>query len=132
MDKKLTGCMSCMEAALFQPPKNSVLIAIRDPYQEHPNYTGKWEDIIRLNFWDVDREIAGYSPATQEQCFDIWLFINKYKDKNIFAHCEAGISRSGAVREFLDRQGWEVMFSRQIHPNQHVLSWLNFFEREKQ
>lgn len=129
---KWTGCMSCQEAALMQPPEGSVLIGIRDPDQVHPNYVGRWDDVLRLNFWDVDHPVQGYDPATQEQVKEIWDFIQKHKEKHIFAHCEAGVSRSGAIREYLVGQGWARLKAtrvRQVHPNQHVAAWLRYFDR---
>jgi predicted protein tyrosine phosphatase len=106
-----------------------VLIAIVDPNTTHPLYSGKWVDIMRLSFWDVTKE--PHAP-TEEQCRTIWAFIQLYKDKNIFAHCEAGISRSGAIREYLVRNGWKNIIPSQIFPNILVLNYLNRFDREKE
>lgn len=147
---KITGCMSCQEARNWDPPTGlpAVLIGIRDPGSIHPPYRGQWVDVLRLNFWDVEMTGANYksvlwtptgsvdqdlAPATKEQIKAIWDFIKKYSDHHIFAHCEAGISRSGAVRQYLNDHGWVVqkkLQNRQIHPNTHVMNWLRYFDRE--
>lgn len=123
-----------MEARNYIPPKSgpAALIAIRDPSETHPPYNGKWVDILRLKFWDVERLTGGYDPASKEQMLQIWEFIQKHKDIHIFAHCEAGISRSGAIRQWLNNAGWVVhrkLVHKVIHPNQHVYQWLRYFER---
>lgn len=131
---KTTGCMSCQEARNFVAPKGlpAVLIAIRDPSETHPPYNGKWVDILRLKFWDLNVAAGGQEPATREQVKEIYDFIQKYKDHHIMAHCEAGISRSGAIRQFLNDRGWVVhrrLLDHRIHPNVHILNWLKYFER---
>ena len=130
----LTGCMGRYGVEGFKPPENSVLISIVDPDTEHPYIHWEWDDVLSLSFWDVTEEMHryGYSPATEAQCRAIWDFIQQHKDKNIFAHCEAGISRSGAVREYLVRNGWENIIPSQVFPNILVLNYLNSFDREKE
>ena len=123
--------MGRREIARFIPPNNAVLISIIDPDARQPEVNGNWDNIISLAFWDATHEKHGQPLATREQCRQIWDFIQQYKEKHIFAHCEAGVSRSGAVREYLERNGWIVMNPNwQIFPNIHVLNWLNHFDRE--
>jgi hypothetical protein len=126
--KLLTGCMGRYMVEDFKPPENSVLISIVDPNTDHPQIQSGWTDILRLSFWDVTKDWQGFLPATEEQCRAIWAFIQLYKDKNIFAHCEAGISRSGAIREYLERNGWKNSIPVQIFPNILILNYLNRFD----
>ncbi len=129
---KYTGCFSRNQIQSFCPPANSVLISIVDPDQPWPKFYHpkcKWVDVLRLKFWDVTKEIQGYSPPMRDDVEKIWDFIKKYEDNNIFAHCEAGISRSGAIRHWLVSKGWESVNSHEICPNSLILDWFKFFER---
>ena len=131
MPIKLTECFSREGACIFSPPENSVLISITDPGTRHNDIFGVWGDVYRDQFWDVEKLIQGYSPATEEQLKGIWTFIQKYWDWNIYAHCEAGISRSGAVREYLIHHGWIIdpqTMPRETIPNKYILSWLLTFD----
>jgi rhodanese-related sulfurtransferase len=137
---KKTDCFSRLIIEGFKPPENSVLISISDPDSNFPKVNAGWDDILWLQFWDAIRgeglaaSLAGYDIERAPSEMDaqrIYDFICDNKDKNIYAHCEAGISRSGAVREFLERMGWEVGHPHwQIHPNQTVLSDLQMIQRE--
>jgi hypothetical protein len=132
--KLLTGCMGRFEIGDFNPPSNSVLISIVDPGTIHPHLHGEWDDVLNLSFWDITEPMLarGYrNPPTEGQCRTIWAFIQQNKDKNIFAHCEAGISRSGAVREYLERNGWKNVIPTQIFPNILILNYLNRFDRKE-
>ena len=139
MTKRLTGCLSRVESELFVPPADSFLISIRDPGTEIPDFQEGWSEIILFEFWDLSRgdftsaALAGYDrPPTRGDAIKIYEFIVGRQTRNIFAHCEAGISRSGAIREFLDRMGWTIIGGQQrhIHPNDTVLSDLNKLQRE--
>jgi hypothetical protein len=125
----VTGCMGRYQVSTFSPPINSVLISIVDPGTNSPRIFPDWSDLLVESFWDVTAE--PHAP-TEEQCRRIWEFIQLYKDKNIFAHCEAGISRSGAIREYLVRNGWINIIPAQIFPNILILNYLNRFDREKE
>lgn len=110
------------------PQPNTVLISITDPEtpdaELHPD--AKWDAILRIKFWDVDRVWQDYTPATEKDIFDIFEFIKRHWDKNIYVHCEAGISRSGAIRQFLEDNGWKLTGPYwQIIPNKHVYQGLN-------
>jgi hypothetical protein len=87
-----------------------------------------WDDIIVMEFWDVtmsetNPEFQGYPPMTEEQGKQIAEFIMKNYEKNIFVHCQAGISRSAAVVSVLLDLGWEPIFKPRIErANVHVRS----------
>lgn len=73
-------------------------------------------------------------PASQETLQLIHQFIMEHKHKHIIVHCEAGVSRSAAVREFLLRKGWKHLplarqETRQVFPNTHVLAGLERIDR---
>lgn len=56
-----------------------------------------YADVIEIKFWDIEDEIAGYKPLTDEQGKQLREFIIKNKDKKFLIHCKAGQSRSAAV-----------------------------------
>ena len=120
---KLTQCMSRPTAIAFTPPPHSVLIAITDPKSTPvPGYSDRWNAILGVEMWDDDCPPADVWP--------IYTFIRKYYDYNIFAHCEMGVSRSGAIREFLHRRGWKFTHMNWVAiPNPHILRHLEFFDR---
>lgn len=151
---KYTACYSRQEIEEINPPENSVLISIRDPNSEgvkvwisDPVKAQKgWEAIAHVQFWDTSPEkpdrnrfpaLSTLMPYAESwQIKMIHSFIQDFKDKNIFIHCEAGISRSAAVREYLIRRGWEYWANndkRAVFPNNYILrslERLDYPERE--
>ena len=145
---KYTACYGRTEIEEFKPPKNSVLISITDPESEvvNINMDDGWEAIAHLQFWDTsptkpDRDrfpglASMMPPAESWQIMMIRTFIQENQDRNIFVHCEAGISRSAAVREYLIRRGWEYWDTngfRVVYPNNYILrslERLDYPERE--
>lgn len=100
--------------------------------QDHPN-------VIRLWFDDVENDTDKFSPTntegvkafTVEDATRLRNFIKDNKDKKVFiVHCSAGISRSGAVGQFIcdffrcDRQEF-LNDNPFIHPNGRVTRMLN-------
>lgn len=98
--------------------------------KEHPN-------VLNLDFDDIveDRMYKGHlfkamSEEQAEKCVD---FIEKNKGKHFEVHCTAGISRSGAVCQFIfdffnenkcySEEDFNY-FNRHINPNNHVLTLL--------
>jgi len=91
-----------------------------------------------LNRWNViQKEIVSVSPGTklfdENDAKKIIDFINKINNDiygTLVIHCDAGISRSGAVGLFicryleLDERKFRKMNSY-IHPNQYILEVLN-------
>lgn len=110
-DKKFTIHLSFPEVQKLTPPKDTVLISIRDIGEVvDPAITWTYEDVLKLNFEDVvvshDKNSPGVLDARK-----IADFIQKWWGKNIIVHCEMGVSRSAAVVEVLERLGW-----KNIHP----------------
>jgi hypothetical protein len=146
--------MGRQEIKHFRPPENSVLISISDPGHQPPDldrefYIERYSD----NFWDLDKTIVMNAfndepgiwgdnnkeerilePATLDQLKAIRTFIRKHWDKNIFVNCEAGVSRSAAIREYLSFHGWDYFeenWTRQIVPNNYILRMLKRMDFEK-
>jgi predicted protein tyrosine phosphatase len=108
---------------------------MRDPGTPEPKIFPGYAEILSLAFWDSlgDGDRHGYPPATLNQIMEIYRFIEEHKDKSILAHCEAGISRSGAIREYLTRRGWHFFHAsqayRKVEPNIHILGTLTRIDR---
>ena len=136
---KFTGCFSREQVIDFYPVFAEIpcsLISITDPYSSPPEINGKWADVLCLTFWDtIDGDsalVSTFPPVNPEQIKEMYDFIVAHKSHHIYAHCEAGISRSGAIVEFLNRRGWTVDVRTRIlrNPNILVLNGLNRLDRK--
>ncbi len=85
---------------------------------------------IRIPFWDITcplsyRDETIY-PPTIEDARKIIALIKQFQDKSFIVNCEAGISRSGAVAQFLEDMGWywPFYFKQLSHPNSTLLKHL--------
>src|ERR1700693_3222596 len=142
MATKYTGCFGRTEIENFKPPENSVLICIYDPGESYPK-VGRmiqgWRFISFHDFWDTEPQkpdrvrfpgLATMMPAaTPEEIACIKDTIDTFHNGyNIFVSCEAGISRSGAVREFLLRRGYQFLDESQkrrpVPPKAFILAAL--------
>lgn len=144
-----TGCFGRAEIESFIPPKDSVLVCIHDPESEYPkvarNIQG-WRFISFHSFWDLDKNefrrkkdgtmeyYENQMAATEKDFAHIKDTLDSFRQGyNIFASCEAGISRSAAVREFLVRRGYtylnEAQKNRMVHPNAYILADLERLDR---
>lgn len=101
--------------------------------QNHPN-------VIRLTFDDVDEdeEVIDLSGITKglwvrtiskEQATTLHEFIHRNKEKNFLIHCHAGISRSGAIAQYVcEVKDIPLEIFQQMnpytHPNRRVLTEL--------
>lgn len=97
---------------------------------EHPN-------VLNLDFDDIteDRMYKGhlFKAMSEEQADKCIEFIENNMGKNFDIHCTAGISRSGAICQFIfdfynkdnvyPKSDFEY-FNRHIRPNNHVLTLL--------
>lgn len=112
---------------------------------EVPHFTDK-HNVKVLFFDDVDKdeviqrknkETLIAKAFSEEQGRDLIKFIDRHRNKKVcIIHCAAGISRSGAVGEFInDYVGnkYEDFKKDNPHtlPNGHVLRTLNNIIREK-
>lgn len=139
-----TGCFSRKEIEGFIPPEPSILICIFDPNaKEHPQIDpNHWVDICYEQFWDSggthsssEEFVKLYPPASKDQLDRIYHTIQTAAKCNVFASCEAGVSRSAAIREFLIRRGFthfgNDQKNRMVHPNTFVLAELERRERDR-
>lgn len=107
------------------PRSKHAVISISDPKSAVPtiNVNVKTLGVLYLKFWDVDRDIGPrYRPMPDgDHARQILRFARAaLKDgaKDLFVHCEAGISRSSATAQALrDVFGWRVQF--ELHPIHH-------------
>mgnify|MGYP001609526412 CR=1 FL=1 len=143
ISNKYTACFGRLQAMTLVPRKETVLISMIDPDSKIYLYLPEdsYIKVYKFKFWDFDSnraklstKLAGYTDngPDEEDLDNLYSIIVKHKNNNIYAHCEAGISRSGAIREFLESMGWKVdMPDWQIHPNQYILQGLLQRQREK-
>lgn len=101
--------------------------------QNHPN-------VLRLMFDDCDEDkeimdLSGNSKGlwirtiNKEQTVELHKFINNNKDKNFIIHCHAGVSRSGAIAQYVcEVKDIPLEIFQQMNPyvlpNRRVLSEL--------
>lgn len=101
-----------------------------------PHFKSNHPNVLNLFFDDVDRdiEVEGEGTAiafTEEMAEEVFNFVFNNRDMETFVvHCTAGISRSGAVGEFINNyfgQDYKEFIKQNpyVHPNGLVLSRLN-------
>lgn len=112
-------------------PSNCVWISIQEPDSEHitnanldrlPNLKIKFWD-INERYYDIASGIWG-EPITDEQIKEIYDFLIAHKEKNIIVNCRAGISRSGAIAQFVHEtfgHTWDKESQGRAIPNSRVL-----------
>jgi predicted protein tyrosine phosphatase len=111
----LIGVFDRSRVSDLQPRPNSVLIMITSPEAEFPHIDGKWKDILRIKFDDIEwREDLNhnkgldsnshlYEQMSENQAKQILDFAVKNIDKDIFISCDAGLSRSPGVLVALEQ-----------------------------
>jgi len=95
------------------------------------------DNVINFDFDDVSNRLEK-SPINKNECYPMteddevknFNFIKKHSGRNFIIHCAAGISRSGAVGQFItDYLELDQMDFRQknpnILPNGHISRLLN-------
>ena len=119
--------------------KSSAVISINDTagdwscswfLYDHPNVLRLWFDDVEtdLQVSPTNRETC--RACTPEQARRIFEFIKKNKHRDFLVHCSAGISRSGAIGQFIldylggDKEYFEK-YNPHIHPNAHISRLLN-------
>jgi predicted protein tyrosine phosphatase len=119
----------------WAPREKSFLISIRDPGRPEPYTQPGWEGVLRLVFDDLCPEeckAIGRSDLLRTERFfneddaqQVADFIKNIEpDSTIVAHCEKGVSRSGAVAQFLFEKfatGGEVPDRKRINPHVYRL-----------
>lgn len=87
---------------------------------------------LKISCWDCVEEAVDvlgdvYLPPTKEQAAEIVNFILQNRGKNFIINCAAGISRSGAVCAFLEKNlgyDWTIGANR-ARPNKLLLQMMN-------
>jgi len=92
-------------------PDNSVLISIRDQYQEEAMVDLNWNAILRLTFDDADKNGDLFD---NDQAKEVVTFLEIHSDKNIYVHCHYGVSRSAAVALFIAEDQGRLLFCKGI------------------
>lgn len=115
----------------------AVLISLTDPGSPLPALHRGWCDVLRLQFFDADDEVAAAAEAEglrvcrPEDAELIVAFLDRWHGvadgpSVALAHCEQGISRSAAVARFAaERYGldfpWHyTSFNRRVHRLLHA------------
>lgn len=115
-------------------PENHVLISINqeEPEELFPlKIDRNLPEVLTLRFSDITKPLDYKGqmlyPINKKQTLQLLEFIEKYKDKNFIIHCAAGISRSGAVAQFINEtygHSLKPEFWKVSHPNNYVLYML--------
>jgi predicted protein tyrosine phosphatase len=142
---EVMGKMGIIDENVEEVFIDGAIISINDT---HGKWSQPWfnldhSNVIRLWFDDVEQDTDKFSPTNQEKvkaftvedAKNIRDFIKKNKKKEVFiVHCSAGISRSGAVAQFIcdffrcDRTEF-LRNNKHILPNGRVTRMLNNIER---
>ena len=102
-------------------------------------------NVLNIECYDIDREFEKdgkkYLPFNTEQAKQVIDFIEVNKNKNYIIHCHAGISRSGAIGQFItDFYGWSdkstfrYQYGNRIIPNTEITKklkeeWIRRFSK---
>lgn len=94
----------------------SIIISMGDVGESKPKYACNHTDILRLEFDDVDQEMGPeyvlFDFAHGRRILD---FLRKHKGSPVVVHCNAGISRSSAVVQFMvDHLGYKAS-TKELH-----------------
>lgn len=117
--------------------KSTYFISVNEP-NEQTYFKTQHHNVLTLHFHDcqhnintyTNKNIVPFNTHMAKQIIDILLHAKHNKAKNIIIHCNAGISRSGAIATFA-RELFQQPNIQQFHidnpyilPNQFVLHTL--------
>lgn len=130
-----------METFISQRDINSIetfmFISILDPDNDIDLLEAK-DNHLTQRFYDLEYDIGANKAMSEEQAQELYDFIIKNKEKySCIVHCSAGVSRSGAIGEFInDLFGLPYeRFKRinpRISPNIHIKTLLNNLHNPKE
>lgn len=80
----------------------TAFISINDSQFSESFFKEKHPNVLRLYFDDIIRPLDFHKLFSQEDSDKIIEFSKINKDSQFIIHCEAGISRSGAVGQFIN------------------------------
>ncbi len=105
-----------------------------DHIQTLPTLTSKFWDITRKSYIDLIGEGRHeLETITFEQAKEVYRFLKTHSDKNILVSCFAGVCRSGAVAQFMQKYfsyEWPEPFRSRANPNPLVYQLLERAWRE--
>lgn len=111
--------------------KNTAFTSILNPNDDPSYFKKNHNNVLKIAFHDITFPISGYVLFNIEHALKVINFIKIHKDKQFIIHCEAGVSRSGAVGEFINttfkkmkKRDFELR-NRFIQPNAYILKVLN-------
>jgi predicted protein tyrosine phosphatase len=87
----------------LSPGPRQAVISITEPGSGPAPLRPGWAAILRLSFHDVDRNVEGYDPFSEEMAQVVLEWLDAVEDEvdAVVVHCVAGISRSAAVARFI-------------------------------
>ncbi len=114
-----------------------VIVSIRtpgDPDEVKLPVNDHTEDVLHLQFHDIDRVVVGYNDDIEPNMFQqthakqVREFFEKNKDVERFiVHCDAGLSRSPAVAAAISKlyvSEDDSYFFKRYHPNTRVYRFI--------
>jgi len=112
----------------FIPDSPAIAISITDPKTEKAKTKAQYLDILRLEFFDLDKDtgIFPYSKFTFSwgQAEEVLNFVNKHRGNVdvLVIHCEAGQSRSVGMAAALSLilNGHDSYYFKRYIPNRLV------------
>jgi protein-tyrosine phosphatase len=118
-------------------PDNDVWISIAEPGLADTivkNTTLDKLPNLKVEFWDIIEPLAAilpedppFLPPDKKDAAQIVDFILAHKGKNFLINCQAGISRSGAVCQFLEEcldYEWNADHKKLARPNKLLLQMM--------
>jgi predicted protein tyrosine phosphatase len=106
-------------------------ISINDSTRCESYFKVDHSNVLKLYFDDIVEEIEPFKLFSDEDALKTIEFIKKHIDKRFIVHCQAGISRSGAIGTFINEKisylSPEDFKAKNpyISPNQYVYNKLN-------
>jgi len=84
---------------------NGVIVSVRDPGADLPNFERGWKAVHTEVFHDIDGQYGGFKTMNVRQAWRIAAFVESYAKAGIdeiAIHCHYGESRSAAVAVVVD------------------------------
>lgn len=121
--------------------KNEIAISMLDQSEMSFRFLDKdtrnqrlheYADYMKLNIGDVEKQKENQRLCTIKDINNIIDFVKKHSDKDVIVHCNAGISRTGAIVYLLHKLGYQnnqewvvkndYIKSEKYLPNRYMIS----------
>lgn len=121
--------------------KNEIAISMLDQSEMNFRFLDKdtrnqrlreYADYMKLNIGDVEKQKENQRLCTIKDINNIIDFVKKHSDKDVIVHCNAGISRTGAIVYLLHKLGYQnnqewvvkndYIESEKYLPNRYMIS----------